>query len=581
MTTRGRKQEDGVFTTTELINYAGTWDPLQTIESTGFTTAGVGAGLWVLNGITGQTPSQSPAQLGDALLNDANGNQWSLFSDDSINVESLGANGDGSTDDTQAFQAAINAAIRTKGKVVLKNKTFSITKVFISGADGLIIEGENSTITTDGQIAIEFSTDGSNVKFKELNITSTETSTSGTFGLIHCLKKNLTKIKVLDCSFSCPTSNTNAIKFFNSTDLIHDDIEISGCTFENIGQIAIEINAHVHDGVPRYRNIRVNNNKFSKLGLVGNFGQAISFSGVGENCVVSDNTIQDAFDIGIEYIGLLNSVIANNTINNMDVDGTGIFVSDAVNNNRHKNISVLGNNVLGTAAFCIQTGPGDDMAISGNNFSGNGAISIESITILGMSGNSCNVANKILFQDCDRITASGNSFFTNIDNVTDRPAFNNVTRSNFSGCRFEARNGNSIGMFIDNGSADNVFVGCTFSNEQAIGGGTVLQFNGAGTTGNQVVGCKFQKNVTSGFTWANTGGATNNQILAPSSNLFFNPQSGENFAHEISGATSSSGFLNSTLLNGTHLWVDSADKLRIKSSVPTSDTDGTVVGTQT
>lgn len=34
-------------------------------------------------------------------------------------------------------------------------------------------------------------------------------------------------------------------------------------------------------------------------------------------------------------------------------------------------------------------------------------------------------------------------------------------------------------------------------------------------------------------------------------------------------------------LRGHYLWVDAADKLRIKATAPTSDTDGTVVGTQT
>ena len=38
---------------------------------------------------------------------------------------------------------------------------------------------------------------------------------------------------------------------------------------------------------------------------------------------------------------------------------------------------------------------------------------------------------------------------------------------------------------------------------------------------------------------------------------------------------------NKLLLGGYTLWVDVAGKLRIKNGVPTSDTDGTVVGTQT
>lgn len=34
------------------------------------------------------------------------------------------------------------------------------------------------------------------------------------------------------------------------------------------------------------------------------------------------------------------------------------------------------------------------------------------------------------------------------------------------------------------------------------------------------------------------------------------------------------------LMGAYHLWIDSTGRLRIKSSAPTSDTDGTVVGTQ-
>ena len=35
------------------------------------------------------------------------------------------------------------------------------------------------------------------------------------------------------------------------------------------------------------------------------------------------------------------------------------------------------------------------------------------------------------------------------------------------------------------------------------------------------------------------------------------------------------------ILNTSYLWVDAAGKLRIKATAPTTDTDGTVVGTQT
>lgn len=47
------------------------------------------------------------------------------------------------------------------------------------------------------------------------------------------------------------------------------------------------------------------------------------------------------------------------------------------------------------------------------------------------------------------------------------------------------------------------------------------------------------------------------------------------------GASGPTGYQNTVRFGTHHLWVDSAGKLRIKSTAPTSDTDGTVVGTQT
>lgn len=50
-----------------------------TVEFKGYSVIGDGgAATWQHNGVTGQTPSQSPIQLGDSLLNDADGNQWSM-----------------------------------------------------------------------------------------------------------------------------------------------------------------------------------------------------------------------------------------------------------------------------------------------------------------------------------------------------------------------------------------------------------------------------------------------------------------------------------------------------------------------
>ena len=83
-------------TTSALIASTRTYEIGDIVETVGFTTKGDGGGgSWVLTATTG-TASQTPAQLGNALLNDANGNQWSLvqnsFNDirDALNIsESL------------------------------------------------------------------------------------------------------------------------------------------------------------------------------------------------------------------------------------------------------------------------------------------------------------------------------------------------------------------------------------------------------------------------------------------------------------------------------------------------------------
>ena len=79
------------LTTLDLIASAATFSPDTNITTKGYTTSGDGGtGSWIQTGVIGQTASQSPAQLGDALLNDANGDQWALIVSDKINLLSLG-----------------------------------------------------------------------------------------------------------------------------------------------------------------------------------------------------------------------------------------------------------------------------------------------------------------------------------------------------------------------------------------------------------------------------------------------------------------------------------------------------------
>ena len=73
--------QDDAITTIGLISSTGIYPASTVINTTGFTTSGdAGDATWKQNGVTGQTVSQSPAQLIDGLLNDGLGNQWALVS---------------------------------------------------------------------------------------------------------------------------------------------------------------------------------------------------------------------------------------------------------------------------------------------------------------------------------------------------------------------------------------------------------------------------------------------------------------------------------------------------------------------
>jgi hypothetical protein len=79
------------LTTQELIASTEVFTADVIISTSGYAaSADGGTGLWIQNGVVGQTASQSPLQLGAALLNDAAGNQWALSVNGPNSVLALG-----------------------------------------------------------------------------------------------------------------------------------------------------------------------------------------------------------------------------------------------------------------------------------------------------------------------------------------------------------------------------------------------------------------------------------------------------------------------------------------------------------
>ena len=111
------------LTTTELIASVAIYAADVNIGTSGFLTSGdIGSGNWLQNGVTAQPVSQSPAQLDDALLNDANGNQWALVGQ--LTAAKLGAVG--GVDEGVILAALISAAeSRGHGTRIFMNRPVS------------------------------------------------------------------------------------------------------------------------------------------------------------------------------------------------------------------------------------------------------------------------------------------------------------------------------------------------------------------------------------------------------------------------------------------------------------------------
>jgi hypothetical protein len=143
----------GLITTTDLINSTQGYPSDYVLETSGFTTSGDGGGAkWKQNGVIAQTPSQTPAQLANAIINDGAGNQWSLVHSYEVSIEQMGAT---DTDSSQhlEIQAAINSMQNTGGTIGALPREYRV--------DQQIIGYSNVSINVDKGCVFDFSNIGS------------------------------------------------------------------------------------------------------------------------------------------------------------------------------------------------------------------------------------------------------------------------------------------------------------------------------------------------------------------------------------------------------------------------------------
>ena len=154
------------FTTSDLILNTEIYTVYTVLQVSGFYLSGDGPNaFWMRNGVTGQTPSQSPSQLSAALLNDGLGNQWSLVG--KLNLVALGGT---SADVTGAYNAAVGAINSgVKAAIYLPAGDYNINPVLTNKIVRVnaTIEGDGMSLSrfltsADGGIVTEYEKNGGN-----------------------------------------------------------------------------------------------------------------------------------------------------------------------------------------------------------------------------------------------------------------------------------------------------------------------------------------------------------------------------------------------------------------------------------
>ena len=267
------------LTTTDLIASTATFAAATNIPTSGFTTSGDGGnGSWKQNGVTGQVPSQSPAQLGDALLNDGNGNQWALVSPVNLIVESLG-------DDSSALAAAIAASGKITGKKSTVTSTASLTPSSTTFND-LNYEVNITALST--LVSFTPLTNGMSLDGMLLDGSTTESGgvRNHTAHMIGISSFDLSGVNILNSEitgFSFPILKTNA------TTGNQDRFNVSNNYFH--GNYGVDALFNSPAAASSMKDITVIGNSFGDnlAGDIGGFSHRVSMAGHVENFRVIGN----------------------------------------------------------------------------------------------------------------------------------------------------------------------------------------------------------------------------------------------------------------------------------------------------
>ena len=226
-----------------------------------------------------------------------------------ISVQDFGAVGDGVTDDTDAFQAALDA-LTSNSSLVVKGNFYLAQNVYLKDINNVTIDCSGATITWGSQNFILFET-CDNVTLKNIqNSICTGSSTSSnnrptgtavpstywTFGIV---------------AYSCQNFTfENSYVDFNNTLLC-----VAGGEGHNVS------NNKVFNGKDNTIYFFNASNSVIANNIVGdtNAGRAICVQRGGGN-TITGNTVYGGYGFGISLVGAATSVVVGNTVKDIALD---------------------------------------------------------------------------------------------------------------------------------------------------------------------------------------------------------------------------------------------------------------------
>lgn len=535
----------------------------------------------------------------------------------SLNLRAFGARGDGIADDTAAIAAFLSAV--QGGHGFMPAGTYRISSLISAALSNCVIEGMQGQTRLTGSFgyAILRLLDLDNVHFRGITFETTYANAVEDFGaaVVYSWQNSVTDSSFRFCKFTAPDANTSGLTFYARTSATDesgtiDGLAIEDCDFTDIGRIGCTIMNRNTNAYTAAQRVKFNRNLGRNLGLSGSNGFLVSLDGFGQNFTCNENTVENAFKIGIESTNWRFGEFRGNAFGDFSRSYAPISLSGAMTG-----LLIKDNRTLGAAKSRSNFIGVSDSVFSNNSFEATGDYAIH------MRGSSNNRFTGDSYKSdhifCALIGAAGS---TTAFNTWDHCRFDTTpSASQYATVRFEGSlttnntirrstiaKGTGGGLCDQTASASlNVVIDpatdavsnlaqiaiITMSDaDYTIGGQSALiaykvwRFNGVLTAPRTInfppaaiypQPFEFWNNTNYPLTLKPGGGGAD--IVYPGQRVVIVCNTPNFNVYGVSRKDHNGQHLR---LSDYSIWVDASGRLRIKSGLPSSDGDGTVVGTQ-